>query len=131
MTTPAADTTRYSVSVQPSGRTFTVEPGEAVLPAGIRQGQVRRLAGSLRILRLTGQKKVFQGNRDFFRKADANKTTGGNRVIVANQAYGFLGRYDLAALRCLQRLQQGMRRSWMHGVSVGEKCGVPGADVRQ
>ena len=38
MTTPTAGTTLYSVSVQPSGRSFTVEAGEAVLPAGIRQG---------------------------------------------------------------------------------------------
>ena len=28
----------FSVSVQPSGRTFSVQPGEAVLAAGIRQG---------------------------------------------------------------------------------------------
>ena len=38
MTTNAAATTLFSVTVQPSGRHFTVEQGEAVLPAGIRQG---------------------------------------------------------------------------------------------
>ncbi|RFO96776.1 CDP-6-deoxy-delta-3,4-glucoseen reductase [Rhodoferax lacus] len=38
MTTNAAGTTSYSVTVQPSGRTFTVDRDEAILPAGIRQG---------------------------------------------------------------------------------------------
>ncbi len=38
MTTPAAGTLPFSVTVQPSGRAFSVEPGEAILPAGIRQG---------------------------------------------------------------------------------------------
>jgi CDP-4-dehydro-6-deoxyglucose reductase len=38
MTTPLAGAPHFSVTVQPSGRAFTVEPGEAVLPAGIRQG---------------------------------------------------------------------------------------------
>jgi CDP-4-dehydro-6-deoxyglucose reductase len=41
MTTPAAtasSTSSFSVTVEPSGRSFTVEQGEAILPAGIRQG---------------------------------------------------------------------------------------------
>ncbi|NVO04831.1 MAG: CDP-6-deoxy-delta-3,4-glucoseen reductase [Rhodoferax sp.] len=38
MTTNGAATSSFSVTVQPSGRTFTVEQGEAILPAGIRQG---------------------------------------------------------------------------------------------
>jgi CDP-4-dehydro-6-deoxyglucose reductase len=28
----------FQISIQPSGRVFTVEPGEAMLAAGIRQG---------------------------------------------------------------------------------------------
>lgn len=38
MTTSSADTSHFSVLVQPSGRIFQVAQGEAVLPAGIRQG---------------------------------------------------------------------------------------------
>lgn len=38
MRTNGADAANYSVTVQPSGRTFTVAPDEAILPAGIRQG---------------------------------------------------------------------------------------------
>jgi CDP-4-dehydro-6-deoxyglucose reductase len=38
MTTHAAGASSFSVTVQPSGRTFTVERDEAILPAGIRQG---------------------------------------------------------------------------------------------
>ena len=38
MTTNGAGAANFSVTVQPSGRTFTVEHDEAVLPAGIRQG---------------------------------------------------------------------------------------------
>jgi CDP-4-dehydro-6-deoxyglucose reductase len=34
----AASTSKYCVTVQPSGRAFDVETGEAVLTAGIRQG---------------------------------------------------------------------------------------------
>ena len=38
MTSNGAGAANFSVTVQPSGRTFTVDKGEAVLPAGIRQG---------------------------------------------------------------------------------------------
>jgi len=38
MTTPSTSASSFTVTVQPSGRTFTVEHDEAVLPAGIRQG---------------------------------------------------------------------------------------------
>ena len=38
MTHSNADATLFSVLVQPSGRTFDVTAGEAVLAAGIRQG---------------------------------------------------------------------------------------------
>lgn len=38
MTASSSDTTLFSVVVQPSGRTFDVASGEAVLAAGIRQG---------------------------------------------------------------------------------------------
>ena len=38
MTTNSASATNFSVTVQPSGRAFTVERDEAILPAGIRQG---------------------------------------------------------------------------------------------
>ena len=38
MTTSSSDTALFSVVVQPSGRTFDVATGEAVLAAGIRQG---------------------------------------------------------------------------------------------
>lgn len=38
MTENAAHTSVFSVQVQPSGRTFETQPGEAVLAAGIRQG---------------------------------------------------------------------------------------------
>jgi CDP-4-dehydro-6-deoxyglucose reductase len=38
MTTTAAGASSFSVTVEPSGRHFTVERDEAVLPAGIRQG---------------------------------------------------------------------------------------------
>jgi CDP-4-dehydro-6-deoxyglucose reductase len=38
MTTPASIASLFSVTVEPSGRSFSVEPDEAVLPAGIRQG---------------------------------------------------------------------------------------------
>ncbi len=38
MSVPAAAATPFSVTVQPSGRVFTVDTGEAVLAAGIRQG---------------------------------------------------------------------------------------------
>ena len=40
MTTTAASTssTSFNVTVQPSGRSFSVEREEAILPAGIRQG---------------------------------------------------------------------------------------------
>ncbi len=38
MTASSSDTTLFSVVVQPSGRTFNVATGEAVLAAGIRQG---------------------------------------------------------------------------------------------
>ena len=38
MTTSASLASGFAVTVQPSGRSFTVEPNEAVLPAGIRQG---------------------------------------------------------------------------------------------
>jgi CDP-4-dehydro-6-deoxyglucose reductase, E3 len=37
MTTTAAGAANFSVMIQPSGRTFTVERDEAVLPAGVRQ----------------------------------------------------------------------------------------------
>ena len=38
MTTRPASNTHFSVAVQPSGRTFTVPQGEAILAAGIGQG---------------------------------------------------------------------------------------------
>lgn len=38
MTENAASSSVFSVQVQPSGRTFETQPGEAVLAAGIRQG---------------------------------------------------------------------------------------------
>jgi CDP-4-dehydro-6-deoxyglucose reductase len=38
MTASSSDTALFSVVVQPSGRSFHVAPGEAVLAAGIRQG---------------------------------------------------------------------------------------------
>ncbi|MEO7105592.1 MAG: 2Fe-2S iron-sulfur cluster-binding protein, partial [Rhodoferax sp.] len=38
MTVSNSDAPHFSVVVQPSGRTFSVEAGEAVLAAGIRQG---------------------------------------------------------------------------------------------
>jgi len=38
MTTPGANASLFSVTVQPSGRTFTASPSETVLAAGISQG---------------------------------------------------------------------------------------------
>ena len=38
MTAASASTGPFKIIVQPSGRTFTVETGEAILPAAIRQG---------------------------------------------------------------------------------------------
>jgi CDP-4-dehydro-6-deoxyglucose reductase len=38
MTATGSQASPYSVTVEPSGRTFSVDPGEAILPAGIRQG---------------------------------------------------------------------------------------------
>ena len=38
MTTTAGDTAQFQITVQPSGRSFTAAPDEAILAAGIRQG---------------------------------------------------------------------------------------------
>ncbi|MGA0569721.1 CDP-6-deoxy-delta-3,4-glucoseen reductase [Variovorax sp. VNK109] len=38
MTTTAGDTAQFQITVQPSGRSFTAMPDEAILAAGIRQG---------------------------------------------------------------------------------------------
>jgi len=38
MTSPDSDASPFQIAVQPSGRAFTAQPGEAILAAGIRQG---------------------------------------------------------------------------------------------
>ena len=38
MTAPPAPTGPFQITVQPSGRQFSVDSGEAILPAAIRQG---------------------------------------------------------------------------------------------
>ena len=42
--------------------------------------------------------KRLNRHSDFFRKANANKTARGDRVIIAYEANGFLGANDLPAL---------------------------------
>jgi hypothetical protein len=72
------------------------------LSRGIDQRQIARLALRIRRVAFAGEIKLLQRQRDFLREPDADKAAGGDGVAIANQAYGFCRRDDLALLRAAQ-----------------------------
>jgi hypothetical protein len=72
------------------------------LAGGIDECQIAGLTLRIRPVALAGEVKLLQRQRDFFRKSDADKTAGGDRVPVANEAHGLRRRDDLALLRVAQ-----------------------------
>ena len=99
-----------------------IEPARlAIALAGrIHQRQLTRRAHAAVLL--TGQKTLFQRDRNAFGKADPDKATGGYGVAIVNKADRFRGRHDLVAAgtgsNMFIEIEIGMHRhSWVLALS--------------